>query len=236
MMMLVLAATALVFAPGGIGFSTGIHKGNAPDPAAFANDGCTACHGDHAFAPFGTGNVALRITDAEGNGINGPYTHDAEYTITITLDEQNEPGAANRAGFNLRVDAGTLTAVDGSSQVTADGLEAAHVGAGSTEWTVGWTAPAGGAVVFDLWVNDVDGSAQPDAADHVYNAVFALPDLEGGARALPGAVEEHEPHVGVPLPQYWLGLIALAGMVFIMVFGYIYLKFVSPHNTDQRDR
>ena len=34
----------------------------------------------------------------------------------------------------------------------------------------------------------------------------------------------------------WIGLIGLAGMVFVMVAGFVYLKFVNPHNTDQKDR
>lgn len=231
---LVLAsAAALVVAPLGVGFSTGIHSGNAPDANAFANDGCTACHGDHAFGPAGKGIISVTFTDPDDEPLSGPYEHGVEYTITITLDEKNAPQAANHAGFNLRVDAGELAAVDGVSQLSDDGTQATHVGPGETEWQVLWTAPDEGPAVFDLWVNDVDGSGAPDPADQVYNVGFFLTDQE---HAMPGAVADEEVHVGVPLPQYWIGLIALAGMLFIMVFGFFYLKFVNPHNSDQGDR
>lgn len=225
-------AVALVAAPLGVGFSGGIHGQMAGVPGDFATDGCTSCHGDHQFGPNGRQVVSVIIEDENGL-LSGPYDAEHVYTITITLDERNAPEAVNRAGFNLRVDAGQLGAVDGVSQVSDDGAEATHVGAGLAQWQVTWTAPAEGPAVFDLWVNDVDGSGAPDPEDHVYNLGFFLTDHD---HAQPGAVEEHEVHVGVPLPQYWLGLIALAGMLFIMVFGFLYLKFASPHNADQGDR
>lgn len=230
---LLLASVALLVAPSGMSFSGGITDDNAGNPA-FEAEGCTACHGDHSFAPFSAGEqLTVSIVDAEGNPVGGPYEHDAEYTITITLDEQNEPGANNRAGFNLRVDAGELHAVDGVSQINGAGTQATHVNAASVSWTVGWTAPSEGPVVFDLWVNDVNGDGGPDAGDQVYNFPFYLKDHEG---AVPGAVQEHEEHVGVELPQYWVGLIALAGMSVILVFTYFYVKYSSPHHTDKKDR
>ncbi len=231
--LLLLLATALL-APQAFGFSGGITKDTAPDANAFAGEGCTACHGDHNFAVGGLESVAWTITDADGNALAGnAYEHDAEYTISIALNEQNAPEAANRAGFNLRASAGTLVGVDGSSQATGDGAEATHVNAGAASWTVMWTAPAEGPVVFDLFVNDVDGSGAPDATDWVYRVGFWLTDDH---HAVPGAVEEHEVHFGISLQQYWLGLIAIAAAGFVMVFGFFYLKYASPHNTDSKDR
>ena len=52
---------------------------------------------------------------------------------------------------------------------------------------------------------------------------------------IPGAAAE-EVEFGITLQQYWIGLIGLAGMIFIMVAGFVYLKFVNPHNTDPKDR
>ncbi len=232
---LVALTLALALTPLGVGFSGGITKETAPDPGAFAEEGCTSCHGDHSYGPSEPRSlVNVVFTDENGAALSGPYEHDATYTITITLAEQNAPEAGNRAGFNLRASAGTLEAVDGSSQTSGDGAEAAHVNAGAAEWTVMWTAPAEGVVIFDLWVNDVDGSGAPDPGDHVYNVGFFLKDDTG---ALPGAAaEEHEIHFGVSLQQYWIGLIGLAGMLFIMAFAFVYMKYSNPHNTDQKDQ
>ncbi len=230
-----IVAAALV-APNGLGFSGGITKDNAPQPDVFEAEGCVSCHGDHAFAAGALDAVTWAITDADGNAIAGnAYAADATYTITITLDETNAPEAGNRAGFNIRASAGTFAGVDGSSQASGDGTEATHVDAASTEWTVTWTAPHEGPAVFDLLVNDVDGSAAPDPADMVYRVGFWLTD---SAHAVPGAVSHEEEHVefGVSLQQYWLGLIALAGMTFVMIFTFIYMRTSSPHNTDKKDR
>lgn len=229
----------LVAVPAALAFSAGICTGctgpaNAP-PGDFETVGCTVCHGpSHEFKPLDMGAVRINVThDETGAPLNGPYEGHALYTITISLAETNAPGAANHAGFNLRAAAGKLSAVDGESQVNAAGTEATHVGAGLTSWKVGWEAPESGAAGFSLFVNDVDGSQAPDAADNVYWLQFGFGDHEG---AVLGAAEEHEVHFGISLQQYWIGLIALVGMVFVMVAGFVYLKFVNPHNTDQKDR
>jgi hypothetical protein len=231
---LALAAASLVAVPA-FGFSSGIHKDNAQNPS-FEPFGCVACHGnsaEHEFPHLDTNNVRVRVVDADGQPLNGPYEAEAQYTITITLDEQNAPDATNHAGFNLRAAAGTLAGVDGQSQTSADGTQATHVNAASTSWNVTWTAPASGAAGFSLYVNDVDGSGAQDAGDQVYWLQFGFGDHEG---AVLGAAEEHEVHFGISLQQYWIGLIGLAGMLFVMVAGFVYLKFVNPHNTDQKDR
>ena len=230
---LALAAALFVALPA-FGFSAGITKENAPDPAAFGKDGCTACHGTlHTFSPLNASNVQVNVATSEGEPLNGAYEAHGLYTITITLSEQNAASATNHAGFNLRAAAGKLTAVEGQSQVTGDGTQATHVTAGRTSWQVGWEAPESGAAGFSLYVNDVDGSNAPDPADQVYWLQFGFGDHEG---AVLGTVEEHEVHFGISLQQYWIGLIALVGMIFVMVAGFVYLKFVNPHNTDQKDR
>ena len=231
---------AVVAAPAAFGFSAGIMDGGTPAPPAdFATIGCTACHGPgpaghHDFAAGGTERVQYSIVDAEGAPLAGnTYEADGAYTITITLNETNAPNAANHAGFNLRASAGKLAAVDGVSQVNGLGNQATHTGAGRATWQVEWTAPADGPAVFDLFVNDVDGSSAPDAGDRVYSVGWFL---KGHDHATPGTVAEHEVHYGISLQQYWIGLIGLAGMLAVMVAGFVYLKFVNPHNTDQKDR
>jgi hypothetical protein len=229
-------AAALAVAVPAFGFSTGISKDNAPDPAAFAKDGCTACHGTlHTFAALDMTNVRVSVAKTEGGApLNGPYEAHAVYTITINLTEQNNPSSpTNHAGFNLRAAAGKLTAVEGQSQVTGDGSQATHTSPGRTSWQVGWEAPESGAAGFSLFVNDVDGSAAPDAPDQVYWLQFGFGDHEGSVL---GAASEEEVEFGISLQQYWIGLIGLAGMLFVVVASFVYIKFVNPHNTDQKDR
>ncbi len=226
---LLLAAVALTVTPLGMGFSGGISTEDAAfDPT---HGGCTACHGGGAFTSSAGDVVTVDITDAGGADLAGPYHAGETYTITITLDEQ-AVGGSNAAGFNLYVDVGTFTAGD-NSRITAAGNEATHVDGSTAVWSVQWTAPEEGAATFRLFVNDVDGDGAPSGGDEVHLRVFSILDDH---YAMPGAVVEHEPHVGVPLPQYWLGLIALATMTAVILFAYLYLKYSNPHNADQKDR
>lgn len=224
-----MAAAALTVTPIGLGFSGGIGTGDPGyDPT---HGGCISCHGGEAFSSQAAG-IDVTFTDADGAPLTGPYHGGDTYTVTVTLDELNMPEADNHAGFNLWADGGTFAEIDDTARVVNPG-EITHATAGFTQWNAEWTAPSEGPVTFRLFVNDVDGSAAPDEADEVYLKIFSLTDDHYD---LPGAVEEEEVHVGVPLPQYWLGLIALAGMLFIMLFAFVYLKYVSPHNADQKDR
>lgn len=235
----VLAAAALVvLAPSGLGISTGMNKDTSGFPSDFAKNGCTSCHtpaGDFSV-PSAQTFVSWTISDAEGQALAGnAYEHGAVYTITLTLTGEQAADKANHAGFNLAASAGKLAVPAGNTdvQVSTDQTQATHTNPGKTAWTVEWTAPEGGAAVFDLFVNDVDGSGAPDAADDVYRAGFWLTDGEG---AQAGAAVHEEKHFGISLQQYWIGLIGLAGMILIMIAGYVYLKFGSPHNTDEKDR
>jgi hypothetical protein len=224
-----MAAIALAIVPTGLSLSNGMGTGVPGFDAE--NGGCISCHGGQAFADQGAA-IEVTFTDSEGALLSGPYTHDAVYTVKVMLDEQNEAGAANRAGFNFFIDAGTLAAADDTVQILESG-EATHTSAAFAAWSFEWTAPAEGAATWRLFVNDVDGSGLPDEADQVYLSGGWLTD---GDYAMPGAMEQAEPHVGVSLPQYWLGLIALGMMAIIIVFSYVYLKYSSPHNADHKDR
>lgn len=230
-------AAALAVAPTGWGLSTGASKDTIQLPD-FATRGCTACHGNQNFATGSSEIVHWSLADAEGTPLAGnAYEAGAEYTITITLDEATAPGGGStghHAGFNLRASAGKLAGVAGVSQASTDATQATHVNADKASWTVTWTAPAAGVAVFDLFVNDVDGDGTNSPGDQVYRAGFWLTD---GTGAVPGAAaHEEEVHYGISLQQYWIGLIGLAGMLFIMVGGYVFLKYGNRHNTDAKDR
>lgn len=235
--LLVLAA-ALVATPLGLSFSRGIASNGqgaakAP-PGDFETFGCTACHGAALkFPPVDNAALSWTVQDAEGNGLNGPYHPDTAYTITIRLNETNAPQQANHAGFNLRASAGKLEGIAGQSQAATDNKQATHVDPTRTSWSVKWTAPESGPVAFSLFVNDVDGDGAPSLTDEVRWVQFGFTDASG---AVLGAVVEEEVEFGIRLQQYWIGLIALAGMLFVMVASFVYLKFVNPHNTDPKDR
>lgn len=229
-----VAVAAAVAAPSGLGFSTGITKDNA-NVGDFDSFGCTACHGtQHQFQPLDNSGIRFAIHSADGAPLNGPYTKEATYTITISFPETNAPTEKNHAGFNLRASAGELGAVEGQSQVAGDKSQATHVGPGRTSWNVTWKAPAGGPISFRLFINDVDGDGSPSKTDQVHQAFFGLTDETGAALGAPTV--QAEPTYGISLQQYWIGLIALAGMLFIMLAGYVYLKYGSSHNTDAKDR
>ncbi len=234
-LMVIAAALLLVYAPSAFGSSTGMNKENSLYPAEFDSEGCTSCHGTLHEWVATEDKIVYTIVDADGNAVaSGSYKHDATYTITVSLRDELNPDEDNKAGFYLEATAGEFVPVSANVQVTSGGLEASHTDASTSEWVVEWIAPEEGAVAFELLVNDVDGSGNADTGDVVYRKYFALTDEEG---AQLGAAEgEHEVHFGVSLPQYWLGLIALGSMTFVMIFAFVYLKFVSPHNTDAKDR
>ena len=232
------AAILVVVAPSGLGLSSGMDKDTQGFPGDFAAKGCTACHASAGkfTAPSDATRVSLSIAGADGAALAGnAYEHEKVYTLTVKLEGEQASDQANHAGFNLAASSGKLTVPAGSSDVlvSGDGTQATHANAKNTMWTVEWTAPAEGAVVFDLFVNDVDGSSSPNAADNVYRTGTWLTD-GNGAKA--GAAVHEEKHFGITLQQYWIGLIGLAGMIVIMVAGYVFLKFGSPHNSDQKDQ
>ncbi len=234
-MALVVLALLFAYAPSVFGSSNGMNSENPAWPTDFNESGCTSCHGEHSFAAT-ENKVSWTLTDAEGNDLTGSvYEHDAVYTFTITLMDEINPEAANHAGFYMSASEGKFEAAEGSGvQVTGGDKEVSHTDATQTSWTFTWTAPAEGAIAFQLLVNDVDGSFSPDEGDNVYRSFFALTDDHGAQ--LGAAPEEHEQHYGLALPQYWLGLVALASMILVIMFSFVYLKFVNPHNTDQKDR
>jgi len=227
----------LVVAPSGWGLPTGMDKDVGIYPANFEKVGCTACHGaaPGTFAAGGSDKVSFTVTDATGKALAGnAYAKGGIYNITITLHDEQAPTQDNHAGFNLRVTAGKLAPGSANTQVSKDSLQATHTDATATSWMVKWTAPDSGAVVFDIFVNDVNGVSGADKGDLVYRTGFWLTDADGAQLGAAAATAEVE--YGISLQQYWIGLIGLAGMIFIMVAGYVFLKYSSRHNTDAKDR
>ncbi len=240
-------AILLAALPAALAFSGGICVGcagsaNPPTGLGFDEVGCVACHGPTpgahaAFLPLDNSGISVQASLQDGTGgLNGPYKAKGVYTLHIAFDETNQPGGGannHHAGFNLRASAGKLTGVEGQSQAAADGKQATHVDAGRTSWNVTWEAPESEAVAFSLFVNDVDADGNPSEGDEVHWVQFGFTDEH---HAVLGAASEEAVEFGITLQQYWIGLIGLAGMIFVMVAGFVYLKFVNPHNTDQKDR
>jgi hypothetical protein len=238
-LVLALALGVALAAAPALGFShgicTGCAGGSSAPPGDFETFGCTACHGEHLkFPPVSNAGIVFQVLNPDGTPLNGPYAAHTKYTITINFTETNHPEAANHAGFNLRASAGKLEGVAGISQASADGKQATHVDPTRTSWKADWTAPDSGAVGFSLFINDVDGSGVPDLPDQVHHVEFGLMDSTG--KVVGAAATTEAPEFGISLQQYWIGLIGLAGMLFVMVAGFVYMKFVNPHNSDAKDR
>jgi hypothetical protein len=238
------AASLLVVTPATWGLPTGMFPDASlyPGDATFFHYGCTACHSDGKalgkFWPDTGGNVTIAITDAQGKPLPGMvYAKATVYNITITLHNEQAADKENHAGFNIRTTAGKFSVPAGNKDVQVDskaGTQATHTNPGHTKWTVLWTAPDAGAAHFTILVNDVNGEKGADAGDHVYQTFMDLTDTDGAQLGAAAASKEVE--FGISLQQYWIGLIGLLGMIVIMVAGFVYLKFVNPHNTDPKDR
>ncbi|MES2154626.1 MAG: choice-of-anchor V domain-containing protein [bacterium] len=228
-------AATLFVAPTGLGHSSGMFKDTGDYPGDFAAKGCTHCHGDNKFAAGGADKLQVSITDAGQPLVGNAYEKGKTYTINVTLVDEQFSDKDNHAGFNLRATAGKLlVGSDPNVQVSTDQSQATHKAASATRWSVNWAAPDAGPVVFDIFVNDVNGDLGNDPGDKVYRADPSLAGPEGAVAGAPAEVKEVQ--FGISLQQYWIGLIGLAGMIFVMVAGYVYLKYVTPHNTDQKDR
>ncbi|MCA1819807.1 MAG: hypothetical protein LC620_07150 [Halobacteriales archaeon] len=233
-----LAVVALLVSNPGWGLPTGMDKDTQIYPPDFEKVGCTSCHGTKAqFWPDSGNDLQVTIHDATGAAPPGMvYAKGAVYTINITLGNEQAPTLANHAGFNIRASSGKFSVPAGSTdvQTSKDSSQATHTNAEHTKWTVTWTAPDAGAVHFVILVNDVNGINGNDPGDHVYQTFMDLTDAEGAQ--LGAAVKVVAPEFGISLQQYWIGLIGLFVMIIVMVAGFVYLKFVNPHNADQKDR
>jgi hypothetical protein len=228
-----LVAIAFVFAASASGFSSGINRSNG-----LTEEGCI-CHG-----PGGSGgkpSPAVEVLILIGDN---PYHYEAgeTYNITITaLTDVPASAAGNKGGFNLRVSAGTLAAAPGFEErvqiVTA--REATHTLDGdraSRVFNLTWTAPATGeeAVIFQAFVNTVNGDGAPNESDHWNGKVVVL---MGESGVIGGEGEVNPEHFGVRWLAHWVGIISFIAVFAVLIIYYFVLKFgETVHATDHRDR
>lgn len=143
-----------VFLLGVLSVSYFIFSSNSTGVTGKATSGCggAGCH---------TPSIATTILFS---GINSPYTYGQTYTCTLQVTN----AAKVKAGFDLKVNIGTITAISGQgTTVNGAGNEVTHnapkamVG-GTSTWTFQWKAPASGNtdLVVNVAGNAVDGNNQ----------------------------------------------------------------------------
>lgn len=104
-------------------------------------------------------------------GLPSSYEPGRVYRLNITFTGGPAAGPGPRAGFNLKVDDGTLLVPQGSGLVRVDpaGLEATHTTIGNKEdtWSILWRAPQEGSgdVEVVLVVNVVNGDGMQSSSD-----------------------------------------------------------------------
>jgi hypothetical protein len=122
--------------------------------------GCT-CH-----SATGSGDVRPVM-----DGLPSSYTPGQVYDLEISFDGGPPQGPGPRAGFNLKVEGGTLIVPSGSNAVRIDGSgsEATHTSTGNSasSWQVQWRAPEDpeGDIEATLVVNVVNGDGSPSSSD-----------------------------------------------------------------------
>jgi hypothetical protein len=170
-----LAAAALLATGMRLVASHGYPDGAPPGfSGGFKEDSCQACHFSQDLnAPSGSVSI---------EGVPAHYEAGKPYTLTITLSR----GDMKRAGFQLTArfkdggaQAGTLApaAADAARVAVANDGKIHYAGqkkegstiveAGVARWSIEWTAPAGGTVVFNVAANAADGNGTADG-DYVY--------------------------------------------------------------------
>ena len=135
---------------------------------------CIECHWDNLLNDSAG---ALKLS-----GVPASYTPGERYPITVAIAHPQ----LIRSGFQLSArfengdNAGTLRAADDRTQtITSDDgrvVYLQHTRSGSmatskaqAEWSVDWTAPNGGAVMFHAAGNAANGDASP-LGDFIYTA------------------------------------------------------------------
>jgi hypothetical protein len=140
----------------------------------FKEESCHACHFE-AEPNSGGGRVAIE-------GVPATFAAGQRYTLTVTLTR----AGMKRAGFQLTArfksngaQAGVLApgekervAVEtqGGVQYAGQKLAGSSVAEGDTaQWTIEWTAPDRGPVIFHVSANAADGNERADG-DFIYTA------------------------------------------------------------------
>ncbi len=111
------------------------------------------------------------LVEPKLEGLPSSYEPGSIYRLDISFTGGPAAGPGPRAGFNLKVDEGTLLVPQGSGLVRVDtaGLEATHTTSGNKEdsWSIQWRAPPEGSgdVEVVLVVNVVNGDGMPTSND-----------------------------------------------------------------------
>lgn len=137
-------------APTTMSYPTGI-------AGAVVEHGCM-CHGDGVVSD----SVNIEVT-----GFPEKWEASFEYEISIVVESPVSKNGTALGGFNLHLEAGSLSALDDSVQIMDD--EATHTESGSLTraWTVMWTAPSSynRDIGYRLYANTVDGDGVADSDD-----------------------------------------------------------------------
>ncbi len=111
------------------------------------------------------------LIDPKISGLPEKYDLGGVYELEIRYTGGDVGGGNAIAGFNLKVEEGTLSIPDGTTTIRIDSSsrEATHTSQGSMNnvWTIIWTAPDSpkGNLDFALVVNDVDGDGGASDGD-----------------------------------------------------------------------
>ncbi len=161
-------------------FSYAILGSNSGGITGKSTTSCTPCHGS-------TLNTAttITVTGIPSSGFNAGQT----YTMTLVVANTSYTNAANRAGFNLTVNSGTLAAGSGmnltGTQELAHSTPVTMASTGSASWTFDWTAPAAptGPVVFSVAGNATDGDG--GTLNDAHNATATTFQMAGTSAGIP---------------------------------------------------
>ncbi|SVA97531.1 uncharacterized protein METZ01_LOCUS150385, partial [marine metagenome] len=160
-----------IFTPTSLPYPTGIS-------GEVVASGCL-CHGSGLVSE----DVSIDVS-----GFPQSWEVSVEYEITITVQSTVTENGSALGGFNLFIDGGSLSVIDGTVQIV-DG-EATHTESGNMQrqWTVFWTAPSStiGDIDYRVYSNTVDGDGTADSDDK--GAVVAA-TIDGPVNDSPGAGE-----------------------------------------------
>ena len=160
-----------IFTPTSLPYPTGIS-------GEVVASGCL-CHGSGLVSE----DVSIDVS-----GFPQSWEVSVEYEITITVQSTVTENGSALGGFNLFIDGGSLSVIDGTVQIV-DG-EATHTESGNMQrqWTVFWTAPSStiGDIDYRVYSNTVDGDGTADSDDK-WSVVAAT--IDGPVNDSPGAGE-----------------------------------------------
>jgi hypothetical protein len=203
-----------------------------------AGTGCTC----HSPTENGAANVTFRYSAADtGHALaNLYYEPGKKYTVHLAYDDAGVPmnasPTANHGGFLVHASGGKFALNDNSSgnvsgtstpfvQLKDTDTSVTHTNAGDVNgyrsFSFDWIAPAdnNSNVVFDIFVNAVNGDGTNTADDHWTKASAVLPGKPGA-----GGATVDISKLGVPLRAYWLGVIGILSTIFLLILSFYVIR------------